>query len=224
MRGAVYLNARAPIPMRPIPTNASKATALKCEMHCHAKHSYSPRCISSGSVLLDCHGLVLLDRSAAVLCPYLQVVENSLTGARSKAPGRHIVSKLALLVVFSFSLLGALLDKGVLVRDEPLGRDNPILGFLDDLVFGVLGERYEEGLLRLDGEDAADDGEGRDEVRDESHCCGLGFVVLRERLGVGSIDQGSCVGAVTSVLYGWCRWLKYLGGFRVTGAMFWYVV
>lgn len=59
------------------------------------------------------------------------------------------------------------------MRDETLGIDDLLLGFLDDAVCGILGERHQERLLRLDGEDAADDGEGRDEVCNQLHCVGL---------------------------------------------------
>lgn len=69
------------------------------------------------------------------------------------------------------------------MRDEPLGIDDHLLGLLHHAVCSIVGERHEEGLLRLDGEDAADDGEGRNEVCGQPHCCGF-VVVVKKTTGV----------------------------------------
>lgn len=57
------------------------------------------------------------------------------------------------------------------MSDDSLGIGDLLLCGVDDAVAGVLGERDDEGLLRLDGEGTADGGEGQEEVCDQLHDC-----------------------------------------------------
>lgn len=148
----------------------------------HAKKQYvTPSTTPNASIrshvlLVDVDHLILLNRGASTHGPDLQVLEDLLAGARSKAPGdrQDMVSDTTSLGSIQFSrLAGCLLDKGVLVRDETLGINDLLLRVLDDAVCGVLGEGHEEGLLRLDGEDAADGGKSQGQVCHQLHCCGL---------------------------------------------------
>lgn len=74
-----------------------------------------------------------------------------------------------------------LLDYGVLVGDDALCICDLLLCGRDDAVGSVFRERDDEGLLRLDGEDTADGGQGQEEVCDQLHGCGSG--------GVGGFDE-----------------------------------
>lgn len=67
--------------------------------------------------------------------------------------------------------LSGLLDYGVLVSDDSLCVGNLLLCSVDDAVAGVVGEGDDEGLLGLNSKDAADGGQGQEEIRDQLHGC-----------------------------------------------------
>lgn len=133
-------------------------------------------------LLVDINLLVFLDRCASALGPDLEVLEDLHAGARGEAPGEMMSVLLASLdSVFDSSVL---LDEAILVRDEPVGIEDLLLRIMDDAVCCVLGERYEERLLRFNGEDTGDGSEGREEVCDELHRCGVMFCFVLFCCGV----------------------------------------
>lgn len=56
--------------------------------------------------------------------------------------------------------------------DDSLCISDLLLRGVDNAVAGVMGERDDERLLRLDSEGTGDGGEGQEEVCDQLHDCG----------------------------------------------------